>query len=162
LIFVTTGSHTKPFNRLIEELDKLVGERKIKDEVIVNLANATYKPKYIKKWFRFCSRTQWLKYLNKCEIFITHGGTSVIQALKLNKKVIITPRLKELGEHTDDHQLYLALELSKMKAALAVIDMKDLYIAIKKAKRFKPRRVVKRSEIFEIIKNFLKELEKMR
>ena len=37
MIFVTVGTHEQPFNRLIQEVDRLKRENIIKDEVMVDV-----------------------------------------------------------------------------------------------------------------------------
>ena len=45
MIFVTVGTHEQPFNRLIEEIDKLKGDGIIKEEVIIQKGFSNYEPK---------------------------------------------------------------------------------------------------------------------
>ena len=52
MIFVTVGTHEQPFNRLIEEIDRLKQEGVITDEVQMQTGYCTYEPKYC-KWETF-------------------------------------------------------------------------------------------------------------
>ena len=136
MIFVTVGTHTQSFNRLLEEMDKLVGNDKIKEDVIAQIGYSTYEPKNF-EWFRFDT----FKRLNKCyksRIVITHGGGgSILNGLINSKVVIAVPRLKKYGEHTNDHQVDLVKKLESNKKIIAVYDIKDLYKTISNANKMK-------------------------
>ena len=72
-------------------------------------------------------RNLFAETMDRCDIVITHGGTGVIiGAVKKNKKVIAVPRLKEYGEHVDDHQLQLLHQFDDLKLICACYDLKDL------------------------------------
>ena len=50
MIFVTTGTHSQGFDRLIQKMDEIAG--KINEEVIMQIGSAKYKPKNA-KFFNF-------------------------------------------------------------------------------------------------------------
>lgn len=50
----------------------------------------------------------------EADVVVTHAGVgSVLTALRLGKHPVVIPRLSELGEHVDDHQLQLAEMLAE-------------------------------------------------
>lgn len=105
MIFVTVGSQKIPFDRLLKALDTLKEEGKIEDEILVQSGYCTYVPKYMQN-IPFMSKEEFVAYISKAELLITHGGEGcIVDALKLGKKVIVVPRLSKYGEHVDDHQL---------------------------------------------------------
>jgi UDP-N-acetylglucosamine transferase subunit ALG13 len=79
--------------------------------------------------------------------------------LLLGKPLIVVPRLKKFKEHTDDHQLQIVQELERQKKIIAVYDVKNLGSAIKKAKKFKPKKLQRENRISTIIENYLKKQE---
>lgn len=106
MIFITLGSQKFQFNRVLEYLDELLSESEYqKFEVFAQIGFSTYKPKNF-KYKDFLSREEFKLLIDKSDIVITHGGTgAIVTALKLNKIVFAIPRLREFGEHVDNHQI---------------------------------------------------------
>jgi len=157
MIFVTVGTHSQSFNRLLEAVDVLIGKEKIKEEVVMQIGYSTYKPKNA-KWFRFTNYKEIENLNKKARIIITHGGAGcILTALSFGKPVIAVPRLKRFGEHTGDHQLDLVRILSEEKKVIAIYDVKDLYEAIHKIR--KTIRIKKKvSPLSKEIKEYLQSL----
>ncbi|MCM3597515.1 glycosyltransferase family 28 [Metabacillus idriensis] len=113
MIFVTVGTQKFQFNRLIRKLDDLKGNNVISDNIIAQIGYSTYTPKNFQS-FKVLDFNNMSNIYNDSEIVITHGGSgSIIQALKLRKKVIAVPRLMEYGEHVDNHQFEICQALEK-------------------------------------------------
>ena len=113
MIFVCVGSRDYQFDRLIKEIDKLVGIKEISDEVFAQIGGSDYIPSNI-KYEKYLDSAVFSEYLNKSRIVITHGGTGVINnALKMGKQVIGVPRLAEHGEHIDNHQVQIIQAFEK-------------------------------------------------
>lgn len=131
MIFVTVGTHEQPFNRLIEEVDRLKGEGLIEDEVIIQRGYSTYTPKYC-KYYDLMSYEDMQKYNKEARIVITHGGpASFIDVLALGKTPIIVPRQSKYNEHVNDHQLEFSRELLKRGENIIVVeDISNLLNAI--------------------------------
>lgn len=126
MIFVTLGSQKFQFNRLLKELDRLVGTKKIEKEIFAQTGYSDYKPKNF-KYKNFLEREEFVKYMEESDIVITHGGTgAIITAVKQGKKVIAIPRLAKYGEHVDDHQMQLIQEFEEAGLIKAVYDEKKL------------------------------------
>ncbi|ENZ7231807.1 PssE/Cps14G family polysaccharide biosynthesis glycosyltransferase [Enterococcus faecium] len=105
MIFVTLGSQKFQFNRLLQYLDELIEENKIEDRIIAQVGFSDYIPCNF-DYKPFFSRDEFLQYMKRADIILTHAGTgSIITALKERKKVIAIPRLKKYKEHVDDHQI---------------------------------------------------------
>lgn len=158
MIFVTVGTDTHQFDRLLKELDRLAGEKKVKDKIIAQTGNSEYIPKNY-KYSRFFSEDEFVKLSKKADLIISHAGAgSVMRALEFGKPLLLVPRRKEFGEHTDDHQLGLAKEIEKEGRALAVYEISGLYEAIKKAMKENKRRGMQKPErIIKLISEKLKE-----
>lgn len=103
MIFVTVGA-SLPFDRLIEYIDTEFAPN-IKEKVVAQIHDsAKYKPKNI-EYFSTMDRTEYINYLKKADIIITHAGMGVIlDCIKYNKNFILVPRNPNLGEIIDGHQ----------------------------------------------------------
>jgi UDP-N-acetylglucosamine transferase subunit ALG13 len=158
MIFVTVGTHTHPFNRLLRELDHLVKAGRLKESVIAQIGYSTYRPRHL-RYFSFSHFRQIKKCYQNASIIISHAGAGcIIMALRYRKPLILVPRLKKFGEHVNDHQVQLAHELEREGAALAVYDIRHLLKAIKQAKHFKPSITSSRASAINIIKRYLSQV----
>ena len=127
MIFVTVGTHEQPFNRLIEEVDRLKGEGTFEDEVIIQRGYSTYEPKNC-TYFDLIPWEQMQQYNKDARIVITHGGpASFIDVLSLGKVPIVVPRQAQFNEHVNDHQLEFCRQVEKrMHNIIVVEDTKEL------------------------------------
>ena len=102
-IFVTLGSSTQNFNRLLGKIDELIDENVIKD-VVVQSNSTDYVPKNY-KIKNHLNYDDYEKFVKNCDILITHGGVgSIFDGLINNKKIIAFPRMSEYHEAVNDHQ----------------------------------------------------------
>src|SRR3989344_765621 len=139
VIFLAVGTHPQQFNRLLEKIDGLIGSKKITESVVAQIGVSDYKPKnYTAKSFFDFSEIQ--KNIKSSSLIITHAGAgTIITAMSFGKKLIVVPRLKKFGEHTNDHQLELAHALEKEGKVIAVYDVENLGNAIAAAQKFKAK-----------------------
>ena len=160
MILVTVGSSAYGFDRVVRLVDELKIEGKIKDRVTAQIGKGKYKPKKIEKTFKFKSWKDINELNKKTEIVISHAGAGTIMtALKHSKPIICIPRLKELNEHTDNHQLEVASTLKKEKKILVAKDKSELLECIKKVKRgWKPHISGSKGNASKEVKKFLSSL----
>mgnify|MGYP001076896846 CR=1 FL=1 len=126
MIFVTVGSQKFQFNRLLEEIDKLVIEGRITEEIFAQTGYSDYEPKHY-KFKKFLDRNEFADNMEKCDKVITHGGTgAIIGAVKKEKKVIGVPRLAKFGEHVDDHQIEIISQFEQMNIICSCINLEEL------------------------------------
>lgn len=127
MIFVTVGTHEQPFDRLIQEVDKLKGEGQIEDEVIIQTGYSMYKPKYC-KWSRLIPYEEMEINIANADIVITHGGpASFIAPLQVGKIPVVVPRQKKFGEHVNDHQLEFCRQVeSRLRNIILIEDVSKL------------------------------------
>src|SRR5581483_7472742 len=115
MILVVLGSFATAFTRPLIEIERLCREGKINEEVIVQ---AGYTAPCASPWitFREFIDPGELAELNiRARIIITHAGVaSLVNAIKLKKKVIAIARLKKYNEHVDDHQTEILKEFAAM------------------------------------------------
>ena len=158
-IFVTVGTHSQGFDRLIKEVDELLIKEKIKDKVFAQIGNTKYIPKKI-IFKKFLNEKEYLKNFKKADLIISHAGAgSIINALKLNKKLILVPRLKKFNEHTDNHQIELAKEIRKKYMHPYIINIGYLSNCVKKLQKKTIRKNIKRNFIGKEIEKFLNQLK---
>jgi UDP-N-acetylglucosamine transferase subunit ALG13 len=156
-IFVALGTHKQQFNRLLKALDKLAESNGIDAEIFAQIGNSDYEPKNF-PFRRFLNPKEYEQRMKNADIIISHAGAgSIITALKYEKPLVVVPRLKRFGEHTNDHQIDLAKALAERGKVLAVFDLKDLLQAIEKAKHFKPETKSDRERLIARIRKFLEE-----
>lgn len=159
MIFVTVGTHSKSFDRLLKEVDSLIEKNKIKEKVIMQIGYSIYEPKNA-QWFRFSNYKKMKELNKKARIVITHGGVgSILTALMYNKPVIAVPRLKKFNEHSDDHQLELVKRMSKEKKLIGVFNIKNLEKILSKKEKYTKLKSTKK-ELSDEIKKILIYLEK--
>jgi len=155
MIFVTVGTDTHQFDRLIIGIDELAEKRKIKEKVIAQIGNCEYTPKNFKH-FRFKPYEEVEKLTKKSTIVISHGGAgSIMLAFENKKPLIVVPRLKKYNEHINNHQIEITEELEKQGRILAVYKISELDDKIKKIKKMNSKSFPK-PMIPEIIENFVR------
>lgn len=155
MIFVTLGTQDKPFNRLLEAVQKQIDNKKIKGKVIVQAGCTKFESKDM-EIFDLIPMEDFEKNISECDILITHGGVgSIVDALKRGKVVIAAARLEKYGEHVNDHQLQIIKNFSEAGYIIALNDFDKLDEALKSAKKFKPNKYKSNTD------NMIKLVEKL-
>lgn len=102
MIFVTVGTQL-PFDRLIQLVDQFAG--RVDVEVTGQIGTGVYLPKNI-KWQRFYEPDELDSAFSNASVVVSHAGMgSIINCIRLEKPIILFPRLASLAEHRNDHQL---------------------------------------------------------
>ena len=139
MIFVTVGSQLT-FDRLLKAVDKEIEAGNIKDQVIVQGGKTKYKSKYM-TIIKYLDLDEFENYIKNADLIISHGGVgSIIDALKYNKTVIATPRLKKYKEALNDHQIQIIENFGIEGYIIPLLDLTELNLAIEKVKTFKPKK----------------------
>lgn len=134
MIFVTVGTQKFQFDRLLKKLDVYKSETNEDHELIAQIGYSNYKPNNY-EFVDFLPPKKLLQYIQQSEMVITHAGTSsIIQALKMEKKVLVVPRQKKYGEHVDNHQIEICKAFSSENYIEDVYNINDLAEKINKAK----------------------------
>lgn len=140
MIFVTLGTQDKPFNRLLEAIKEQIDKRNIKEKVIIQAGCTKFKCDYM-EIFDLVPMDDFDKYMQEASLIITHGGVgSIINGLNKNKTVIAVPRLAKYGEHVNDHQVQIVENFDKEGYIIGIENLDNLSDALKKAKKFKPKK----------------------
>ena len=156
MILVTLGTQDKKFYRLLDAIENEIKKGNIKDEVVVQAGySSDFKSKYM-KIFDLIPIDEFDNFISKCDLLITHGGVgSIITGLKNEKKVIAVPRLKEYGEHTNNHQLEIINNFSNSGYILALKDVQKINKVLDESKKFKPKKYKSNTKKFN---NLIEEL----
>ena len=134
------GTQNNSFHRLLEEIDRLIEIGKINDEVIVQAGYTKYKSQNM-KIVDFVSNDEIEKLEQQADCIITHGGVgSIIGSIEKGKKVIAVPRLKQYGEHVNDHQLDIVESFDKLGYIIGITDVSQLEEALQRVKVFEPKK----------------------
>lgn len=155
MIFITVGSQLT-FDRLLKAVDKEIEAGNIKDQVIVQGGKTKFKSKNM-KIIKFLELDEFDKYIKDADLIISHGGVgSIIDALKYNKTVIATPRLKKYKEALNDHQIQIIENFGIEGYIIPLLDLTELNLAIEKVKTFKPKKYKSNTnKMVKLIEDFI-------
>jgi UDP-N-acetylglucosamine transferase subunit ALG13 len=113
MIFVSLGTEVHPFVRFLQELENLIRTLGLKEDFIVQQGYTNYSSTVFEA-FKFVDNTEFIEYIRKADIIITHAGSGALfNAIRNGKKVIAVARLKKYHEMVDDHQTELVKKLSQ-------------------------------------------------
>lgn len=161
MIFITLGTQDKEFNRLVNEVDCLITKGIIKEEVIMQTGITKYKGKNKNvKTIDFTNIDEFNKYIKDANYIITHGGVgTILDSLKLGKKVIAVPRLSKYAEHENDHQLQIVEKFDKEGYIIGKLEENSLEDCIERLKKFKPKKYIGGNDLMiSLIDNFIENI----
>lgn len=125
MIFVTVGSSSWPFPRLIDALAHLPAE-----ELVVQYGPNTPPPGVVHAT-PFMSFSDVLENIEQADAVVSHAGAgSIICALSVGHTPVIVPRLSRFKEIVDDHQADLARAFDAAGRAIAVWDVDRIVAAV--------------------------------
>ncbi len=159
MIFICVGASEYQFNRLLKTVDELCNEGILdSNNIIAQIGNSSYKPSY--RYFNSVSRYEFEKYIKEADYIISHAGAGcVVPSLKLNKKVILFPRLQEYKEHLDNHQLELCNVFTQNNYALCAKNKIELRQAINKIDCFSPNKFISNNNLMnELVIHYIEEV----
>ena len=150
------GTQNNSFHRLLEEIDKLINDGQIKEEVVVHAGYTKYESANM-KIFDFISSEELEKLEQEASCIITHGGVgSIISSVEKDKKVIAVPRLKQYGEHVNDHQLDIVQSFDKLGYIIGITDVSQLGDALQQIETFEPKKYIQNTgKIINIVQDFI-------
>ena len=118
MIFVTVGTSTTPFDRLLRAIDDL-GEQ---EDLVVQHGPSSVRPRSA-TCFDSMPFEELTSAIGAARVVVTHAGVgTVLACLGLGRVPVVMPRLASLGEAVDDHQLELARRLGGMGLVTLVED----------------------------------------
>lgn len=124
MIFVTVGTQL-PFERLIEAADVWAASHP-DIELVAQVGETLYQPQAMKV-VKSVTPNEYEKYLSDADIIIGHVGMgTIISGIKHGKPLVLMPRLADLGEHRNDHQLASARQFGSLAGITIVNDSESL------------------------------------
>jgi UDP-N-acetylglucosamine transferase subunit ALG13 len=118
MIFVSVGTNEARFDRLLRGVADLT----IDEELIVQYGHSSPIAPATAELVDFLSFDAMLDTIRRSRAFVTHAGVgSIMVALAQEKRPIVVPRRRALGEAVDDHQL----ELGRRFAASGMVTLVD-------------------------------------
>lgn len=159
MILVLLGTQNNSFHRLLEEIDKLIENKKITEKVIVQAGYTKYETQNM-KILELIPKKELEQYQEQADLIITHGGVgSIISSIEKNKKVIAVARLHEYGEHVNNHQKDIVQLFNQKGYIIGINDVKELEKAIEKVNSFTPKRYEHNNEkMLKIIEEFIEKV----
>lgn len=140
MILVTLGTQDKSFKRLLNAVQKCIDDKVINEEVVVQTGCTKYNSKDM-KIFDLMSQEQLDKYRKQARIIITHAGVgSILDSLRLDKKIIAAARLKKYHEHTNDHQLQILNNFANDGYIIKLENFDDLSSILNNIDSFNPKK----------------------
>jgi len=135
MIFVTVGTHTQPFDRLVKAADEYAAFTD--EEVVIQQGCSTYRCMHAKS-FSVCSGQEMAELQARASVVVTQGGWGTMsECIDMGKSVVAVPRI-EGQEHIHDQEQAVR-KLEELGCVIGVYDIRDLSSAIEKAGAFVPK-----------------------
>jgi len=156
MILVLLGTQDKSFKRLLDAIQKCIDDKTIKEKVVVQSGHTKYDSSLM-EIFSLLPKGSYDDLIKKARILITHGGvSSIFDGIKNNIPVIAAARLREYGEHTNNHQLEIINKFADEGYLLALNDFDELGEKIKEAKTFKAKKFESTTNnVVNLIKDYI-------
>lgn len=130
MIFVSVGTQL-PFERLIRAMDSWSQDHPNED-VFAQIGKTDYAPCFM-AFSEKLSPTDYTEKVTRADLIVSHVGMgTIITGLEHFKKMILMPRLSEMGEHRNNHQLGTAEKFSHIESISIVNSDAELRDAIAK------------------------------
>jgi beta-1,4-N-acetylglucosaminyltransferase len=157
VIFVTVGMHTLGFPRLVRAMDELAAT--LDEDVVMQIGATPETPQHARA-FAFATQAEMERWCVEARVIVSQAGAgSILTAQKARVPLILVPRLRQYGEHIDDHQLELARILQRTGCALLVENMKELAQALERARHFAPAASVHKGQLIGALQSILTQME---
>ncbi len=161
MVFVTVGTPTQKFSRLLQAVDHLVDSGFFRGEPVFMQTGSTLGFVPHCSWTAFVPRAEFERLVAEASLIISHGGATVLEMVRLGKVPVVMPRRKKYGEHVNDHQLELVELLAFEGRVVPAWEPEDLPGAILDA-RVRVARPVPRPEIDSLVEAAIRELSGQR
>lgn len=159
-IFAATGTQKFPFDRMLKKLDEAAANHPDWD-IFAQSGACAYKPEHCASE-AFIDKETFDRHINEADMIVTHGGAGVIvTSLRLKKRVVAVPRLREYGEHVDDHQKQIITAFEAGEYLLGCWEMDELESCMIKALSMQPKDFVSNTDHFiAVLEDVIAEWEK--
>lgn len=141
MIFVVFGTQKFKFTRLIEYVNRIIDEGIVNEEIIVQYGY-TSGVNILGKGFDFIGEKYFKERINEASFIICHGGVgTILNCLKLNKKVIAIPRMSSNNEHIDNHQFEICKKFKELNLILTANTYAEFKKCINNILMFSPNKI---------------------
>jgi UDP-N-acetylglucosamine transferase subunit ALG13 len=129
--FVSVGNSSQPFPRLLEKVAELAPH--LPQPVTVQCGKSPFMSSTCAVR-PLLGMDEFAQSVADAKLVVLHAGAgSIIHAARAGKIPVVMPRRARYGEHVDDHQVDLALELEKSGKVIVALEPEDLDAAITRA-----------------------------
>jgi UDP-N-acetylglucosamine transferase subunit ALG13 len=158
VVFVTVGTPTQGFSRLLQAVDRLTDSGLFAGEPVFMQIGSTrdFVPMHC-DWAVFVPRSEFERLVADAGLIICHGGATVLEMVRLGKVPVVMPRRRQYGEHINDHQLELVELLASEGRVVPAWEAADLPGAILDA-RERIASPVTKSEIGSLVEAAIRDL----
>jgi UDP-N-acetylglucosamine transferase subunit ALG13 len=131
MILVTVGSSVQPFARLLGAMDEMAP--RLGDPVVLQ-SEAPYAARNA-ECVGYVTFGQHHRLAQECRTLVGHASTgAILLARRYGKPLVLVPRVRDLGETFDDHQLQTARAADGRSRMIEVVyDIANLEPAVRRA-----------------------------
>ena len=153
MILVLLGTQNNSFHRLLEEIQKNIDDKNIKEKVVVQAGYTKFESKDMTIYNQL-PKEQLQELIKEADLIITHGGVgSIISSITNGKKVIAVPRLQKYKEHVNDHQLDIINSFNESGYIIGIHGVDEFKESLIKVPDFEPKKYVQNTGNIIIILN---------
>lgn len=132
MILATVGTHAQAFPRFFDIV------RDLGDDVLLQYGQGP-APDGFSNAVEFLPFDELMRRMQTASAVVTHAGVgSVLCARRAGHVPVVVPRLRQLGEHVDDHQAEFTRTLEATGEVVAVWDGTDVRAAVAEAALRRP------------------------
>jgi len=158
VIFLAVGTQL-PFDRLVRTVDEWAEEEGGEEEVIGQVGQSSFQPRRIRA-FATVEPDVFKRTCREASLLIAHAGMgSILGAMELRKPIVIMPRLADLGEHRNDHQLATARRFDGSPGVYVAYDVFELRTLLTRRHELTPGSGISSSaspELIETLRGFIR------
>jgi UDP-N-acetylglucosamine transferase subunit ALG13 len=120
--FVSAGTHSRPFDRLLRIVDDAASRGLLPGPVTVQAGVSSYRSDAF-ACVDWMTPDQLTQHVRAARYVVAHaGGGIAAEAIRAGRRPMLLPRLASEGEHVDDHQRELLRKLSDNGLAVPIGD----------------------------------------
>ena len=161
MILLTVGTYPLAFDRLIEAVDRAVGEQEVEDDVFAQIGYCNYRPKHM-EFVELLDKDAFDERVSSASALIGHAGMGTItMALDHELPLLAVPRRERLKEVMNDHQVATARKFEELGHILVAYDTRELVPKLKELRAFTPKpRIASPEAVAERVGRFLSSLQR--
>lgn len=127
MIFITVGTHTAGFERLVRAADGLAAS--IAEPVLIQRGSTSFVPQKAQH-FEWATSQEIAAHMRAARVVVAQAGAgTVIDAMQANRPLVLVARLRRFGENANDHQVQLAQALHQQGRAVALEEITPALLA---------------------------------